>query len=82
MLNKKKGDKMYKLLYHDVLGNRNAHCIFLKTKRGFIKGVKNFVREITPYNNEIVQVIDVNSGLKSASKRTLANQILKEVSNG
>jgi len=73
---------MYKLLYHDLLGNRNAHCIFSKTQKGFIKGVKNFVSEITPYNNEIVQVIDVNSGLKSASKRTLANQILKEVSNG
>ena len=68
---------MYKLLYHDLLGNRNAHCIFSKTKKGFIKGVKNFVSEIAPYNNEIVQVIDVDTGLNSASKRTLANQVLK-----
>ena len=57
--------------------DRKVFSIEATGGKDFEKGVKIFRSEITPYNNEVVQVVDLETNKPTASMRTLANYVLK-----
>ena len=69
--------KHYKLYYHDLNKDRKVFSIEATGGKDFEKAVKIFRSEITPYNNEVVQVVDLETNKPTASMRTLANYVLR-----